>query len=95
MVKKGRGWAFTAHDFADLGDPRGVGMTLLVRDGKIRRIAPHLEVVRSEGHPPRVVPLRGVVPRHDAVALAVMIDACAAKHLHRRAGDVGDGRPAA
>lgn len=41
VAKKGRGWAFTPHDFADLGDPRGVGVTLgrLVRDGKIRRIA--------------------------------------------------------
>jgi hypothetical protein len=39
--KMGRGWAFTPHDFADLGDPRGIGMALtrLVRDGKIRRIA--------------------------------------------------------
>ena len=37
VAKKGRGWAFTPHDFSDLGDPRGVGMTLtrLVRDGKI------------------------------------------------------------
>lgn len=73
-------------------------VAVIIRRGSLeltRRIAPHLEVVRSEGHPPRVVPLRGVVPRHDAVALAVMIDACAAKHLHRRAGDVGDGRPAA
>jgi hypothetical protein len=41
VAKNGRGWAFTPHDFADLGDPRGVGMTLtrLVRDGKIRRIS--------------------------------------------------------
>lgn len=40
VAKKGRGWAFTPHDFADLGDPRGIGMVLtrLVRDGKIRRI---------------------------------------------------------
>jgi hypothetical protein len=39
--RKGRGWAFTPHDFADLGDPRSIGMALtrLVRDGKIRRIA--------------------------------------------------------
>ncbi len=37
---KGRGWAFTPHDFADLGDPRAIGMTLtrLTRSGKIRRI---------------------------------------------------------
>ena len=41
VAKKGRDWAFTPHDFADMGDPRGVGMALtrLVRDGKIRRIA--------------------------------------------------------
>jgi hypothetical protein len=40
VTEKGRGWAFTPHDFADLGDPRGIGMALtrLVRDGKIRRI---------------------------------------------------------
>ena len=41
VAKNGRGWAFTPHDFADLGDPRAVGVTLgrLVRDGKIRRIS--------------------------------------------------------
>jgi hypothetical protein len=41
VAEKGRGWAFTPHDFADLGDPRAVGVTLgrLVRDGKIRRIS--------------------------------------------------------
>lgn len=41
VAKNGRGWAFTPHDFADLGDPRGIGMALtrLVRDAKIRRIA--------------------------------------------------------
>ena len=41
VATKGRGWAFTPHDFADMADPRGVGMALtrLVRDGKIRRIA--------------------------------------------------------
>lgn len=41
VARKGRGWAFTPHDFADLGDPRSVGMALtrLVRDSKIRRIA--------------------------------------------------------
>lgn len=41
VAQKGRGWAFTPHDFADLGDPRALGMTLtrLVRDGKIRRIS--------------------------------------------------------
>ena len=37
---KGTGWAFTPHDFADLGDPRAIGMALtrLTRSGKIRRI---------------------------------------------------------
>jgi hypothetical protein len=41
IARKGRGWAFTPHDFADLGDPRSVGMALtrLVRDGRIRRIS--------------------------------------------------------
>lgn len=41
VARKGRGWAFTPHDFSDLGDPRSVGMALtrLVRDGKIRRLA--------------------------------------------------------
>lgn len=41
VAAKGRGWAFTPHDFADLGDPRSVGMafTRLMREGKIRRIA--------------------------------------------------------
>jgi hypothetical protein len=41
LSRKGRGWAFTPHDFADLGDPRsiGVALTRLVRDGKLRRIA--------------------------------------------------------
>ncbi len=40
VEEHGRGWAFTPHDFADLGDPRSIGMALtrLVRDGKIRRI---------------------------------------------------------
>jgi len=40
VAAKGSGWAFTPNDFADLGDPRSVGMALtrLVRDGKIRRI---------------------------------------------------------
>ena len=41
VARQGRGWAFTPHDFADLGDPRGIGVALtrLVRDGKIRRVA--------------------------------------------------------
>lgn len=37
---RGRGWAFTPSDFADLGDPRSVGMVLsrLTKQGKIRRV---------------------------------------------------------
>lgn len=37
---KGASWAFTPGDFADLGDPRSVGMVLtrLHRAGRIRRI---------------------------------------------------------
>lgn len=37
---KGRNWAFTPSDFADLGDPRSVGMVLtrLVKQGKVRRV---------------------------------------------------------
>jgi hypothetical protein len=37
---KGPGWAFTPHDFADLGDPRSIGMALtrLMRSDHIRRI---------------------------------------------------------
>jgi hypothetical protein len=40
LARKGKGWAFTPHDFADLGDPRSIGMALtrLMRDGKIRRV---------------------------------------------------------
>lgn len=40
IARKGKGWAFTPHDFVDVGDPRSVGMTLtrLVRDGMIRRL---------------------------------------------------------
>lgn len=40
IAKKGKGWAFTPHDFADLGDPRSIGMALtrLMRAGKIRRV---------------------------------------------------------
>jgi hypothetical protein len=36
---KGAGWAFTPSDFADLGDPRAIGMALtrLSRKGMIRR----------------------------------------------------------
>jgi hypothetical protein len=37
---KGASWAFTPSDFADIGDPRSVGMILtrLVRKGTIRRV---------------------------------------------------------
>lgn len=40
IAQQGKEWAFTPHDFADVGDPRSVGMTLtrLVRDGVIRRL---------------------------------------------------------
>jgi hypothetical protein len=40
IAARGRGWAFTPHDFTDLGDDRSIGMALtrLVRSGKIRRI---------------------------------------------------------
>lgn len=40
ITAKGRGWAFTPHDFSDFGDPRSIGMALtrLVRSGEIRRI---------------------------------------------------------
>lgn len=48
----GRGWAFTPQDFADVGDPRVVGMALtrLLRAGKIRRIARGL-YDRPHDHP--------------------------------------------
>jgi hypothetical protein len=38
---KGAGWAFSPHDFYDLGDPRAISMALsrLTRSGKIRRIS--------------------------------------------------------
>ena len=37
---KGGSWAFTPSDFADLGDPRAIGMSLtrLLRKGTIRRV---------------------------------------------------------
>lgn len=52
VAKKGRGWAFTPHDFVDLGDPRSIGMALtrLVRDGKIRRFG-HGLYDRPHPHP--------------------------------------------
>ncbi len=68
VAKKGRGWAFTPHDFADLGDPRGVGMTLtrLVRDGKIRRIA---RGIYDQPHPHPLLGQAGATS--DAVVAAV------------------------
>ena len=38
---KGDGWAFSPHDFYDLGDPRSISMALsrLTRSGKIRRVS--------------------------------------------------------
>lgn len=41
ISSKGSGWAFTPYDFADIGDPRSIGMALtrFVREGKIRRIS--------------------------------------------------------
>lgn len=68
VAKKGHGWAFTPHDFADLGDPRGVGMALtrLVRAGKIRR------VVRGLYDCPRPHPVLGQTgATSDAVVAAV------------------------
>jgi hypothetical protein len=52
IASKGPGGAFTPHDFADIGDPRSVGMALtrLVRDGKIRRIARGL-YAKPHAHP--------------------------------------------
>jgi hypothetical protein len=40
IVKHGKGWTFTPRDFADLGNPRTVGMVLsrLTREGRIRRV---------------------------------------------------------
>lgn len=40
VAVRGPNWAFTPRDFADLGDPRSVGMALtrLDRSGKIRRL---------------------------------------------------------
>lgn len=54
---KGPDWAFTPGDFADLGDPRSVGMVLtrLVKDGKIRRVQRGLYEV------PHRHPIAGVV----------------------------------
>jgi hypothetical protein len=52
VAARGHGWAFTPHDFADVGDPRSVGMALtrLMREGKIRRISRGL-YDRPHDHP--------------------------------------------
>lgn len=52
LARKDKGWAFTPHDFSDLGDPRAVGMTLtrLVRDGGIRRLGRGI-YDRPQDHP--------------------------------------------
>jgi hypothetical protein len=49
---KGAGWAFSPHDFYDLGDPRAISMALsrLTRSGKIRRISHGLYDV-THSHP--------------------------------------------
>lgn len=65
---KGAGWAFTPSDFADLGDPRSVGMLLtrLSRQGRIRRVRRGLYEV------PRAHPLLGSVGAGtDAIAQAI------------------------
>jgi len=74
MAKKGRGWAFTPHDFADLSDPRtlGVALTRLVRDGKIRRIARGI-YDRPHAHP--------VLGQSGATADAVVDALARGRHL--------------
>jgi hypothetical protein len=69
VAKNGRGWAFTPHDFADLGDPRGIGMALtrLVRDGKIRRVARGLY---DSPHPHPVLGQTGATADSMVAALA-------------------------
>jgi hypothetical protein len=65
---KGAGWAFTPGDFADLGDPRSVGMILtrLSRQDKIRRVRRGLYEV------PRPHPLLGTVGADtDSIAQAI------------------------
>lgn len=74
VARRGRGWAFTPRDFADLGDPRGVGMALtrLVRDGKIRRIARGL-YDRPHPHP--------VLGQTGATSEAVVTAVARGRHL--------------
>ena len=65
---KGAGWAFTPSDFADLGDPRAIGMALtrLSRKGTIRRSQ------RGVYEIPRQHPLIGTVGAGaDSVAQAI------------------------
>lgn len=68
IASKGAGWAFTPHDFTDIGDPRSVGMVLtrLVRDGKIRRVAHGLY---DKPHPHPLLGQAGAGP--DAVVDAI------------------------
>lgn len=74
VARQGRGWAFTPQDFADLGDPRGIGMALtrLVRDGRIRRVA------RGLYDCPRPHPVLG---RTGATADAVAAAVARGRHL--------------
>ena len=65
---KGAGWAFTPSDFADLGDPRSIGMALtrLSRKGTIRRTQ------RGVYEVPRQHPVIGTIGAGtDAVAQAI------------------------
>lgn len=65
---KGASWAFTPSDFADLGDPRSIGMVLtrLSRRGVIRRVR------RGVYETPRQHPILGTVGAGtDAVAQAI------------------------
>lgn len=49
---KRAGWAFSPHDFYDLGDPRSISMALsrLTRSGKIRRVS-HGIYDKPHSHP--------------------------------------------
>ena len=65
---KGAGWAFTPSDFADLGDPRSVGMILtrLVRRNRVVRIRRGIYGV------PQTNPVLGRIdPSPDAVMTAI------------------------
>jgi hypothetical protein len=68
VMQKGRGWVFAPNDFADVGDPRSIGMALtrLVRDGSIRRVG------RGLYDYPRSHPVIGhTAPSPDAVVAAM------------------------